>query len=129
MLLPAKVGRKINNRLIISEIQQLCSDLDDAVRIPTAKGISVSVLQLCHGGGRGAPRGRNFPSQENKDGDHEDDGNAEEEEDDDTILVQNPFTVFLNGRGGTLSVLHRGQDRIGGAVNESNRIARGWIGL
>lgn len=46
-----------------------------------------------------------------------------------SISIQNPFTVFLNGHGGIENVLHEGEEKVGKAVNELNKLARGWIGI
>jgi len=44
------------------------------------------------------------------------------------ISIQNPFTVFLNGKGGIEKVLHKGEEKVGETVSELTKIARGWIG-
>ncbi|VEU40320.1 unnamed protein product [Pseudo-nitzschia multistriata] len=46
----------------------------------------------------------------------------------DLISIENPFTVFLNGKGGIKNVLHEGEEKIGDEVSKLNKLARGWIG-
>jgi len=47
----------------------------------------------------------------------------------DKIKIQNPFTIFLNGKGGIENVLHEGENKVGEAVTSANTLARGWIGF
>lgn len=49
--------------------------------------------------------------------------------DKDLISIQNPFTRYLNGKGGIQSVLHEGEEKIGKAVSKGYLLSRGWIGL
>jgi hypothetical protein len=46
----------------------------------------------------------------------------------DNIIIQNPFTRFLNGMGSQVNVLHEGQEMVGEAVTVSNEMSRAWVG-
>eukprot|EP00553_Chaetoceros_curvisetus_P008473 CAMPEP_0204614074 /NCGR_PEP_ID=MMETSP0717-20131115/1892_1 /ASSEMBLY_ACC=CAM_ASM_000666 /TAXON_ID=230516 /ORGANISM="Chaetoceros curvisetus" /LENGTH=642 /DNA_ID=CAMNT_0051626665 /DNA_START=45 /DNA_END=1974 /DNA_ORIENTATION=+ len=46
----------------------------------------------------------------------------------DSIVLQNPFTRFLNNLGGIRNVVLQGKALAGDAVTEKSRIARSWVG-
>ena len=46
----------------------------------------------------------------------------------DEILIENPFTRYLNNNGGIKSVIKSGDQLYGGEVKSNDRIQRGWLG-
>merc|ERR1711862_672153 len=81
--------------------------VDDDVDHHIASGLGVYCNFTC--ADVRAPNGMEFPSKTN-------------------VVFKNPFTVFLNNRGGIVNVVQKGDTKIGDAVDKDNRISRSWIG-